>query len=309
VPVLGYYHKSCDLLSMWSIKALNAFKSAMDTTNGLISHIWTEVYGCIVFALPVLLEFYGGSALQPFFEVFGFTVKNSAEKFWNFWNDPGRGIPGSGQGLTIYVRLLVLLSSPALVSREKNWQASCDSTSRFSNLKSYSESGEKRQGSDAFKLNSSPPSASSAIQGSKANSSGSSFSLNESEGEGGGGGGEVVDLSWIPTPSALIELDKEYFLLKRSGVGCATLFGLRVFLAMDKYEEALEIANLGLANTLKSNVKVSCHCALGRIAFSQGRKMDALAQYEKASQIASESPLRYLSMQVEKDKKQWMAVQ
>lgn len=91
VPVIGYYHESGYLMHIWKIKALNAFEQSIAKTNGLISHIWFEVYGCVVYALPVLLELYGGASIRPFFKLFGFNVQNSRIKFLEFWNDPGRG--------------------------------------------------------------------------------------------------------------------------------------------------------------------------------------------------------------------------
>jgi len=111
--------------------------------------------------------------------------------------------------------------------------------------------------------------------------------------------GQINDASWIPSPTYIAEADMAW-LLRYSGVASAVGLGTRALFLLKRFDEAVELALLGLKpeQTLKHNAVVDCHLVLGQVSASRGAKEEADGHFDAALERAMFSRLPFLQDRV-----------
>jgi hypothetical protein len=98
--------------------------------------------------------------------------------------------------------------------------------------------------------------------------------------------------AWMPSPSSLAEMEKDYAWFKRYSVHDVTATGAKVFMRLGRDDEAYELAKLTVApeqRTEKKPTLVQAYVILGKIAAKRGDVDEAEVHFAKAlkeSQLA-----------------------
>lgn len=113
--------------------------------------------------------------------------------------------------------------------------------------------------------------------------------------------------AWIPSPSALAEMEKRDVWVQRWGAVDVCSFGARAFLRLRRDDDAYELARLALRpdqGSLKKTTLVSCHSILGQVAARRGDTDEAEGHFARALVEAKASRLPMLEILAARDWKE-----
>ena len=109
---------------------------------------------------------------------------------------------------------------------------------------------------------------------------------------------------WIPSPTALAEMERGYMWFHRYGMYDVTSFGALAFLKLGRDDDAAELARLAVEpeqQTEKKTTLVACHSILGQVAAKRGRMDEADGHFAQAMEEARLSRLPMLEVLAARD--------
>lgn len=110
--------------------------------------------------------------------------------------------------------------------------------------------------------------------------------------------------AWIPSPSALVEMEKGDVTVQAWGCYDMCSFAARSFLRLGRDDDAYDLARFAVApelGTLKKTTLVSCHSILGQVAARRGETDEAEGHFARALEEAKTSRLPMLEILAVRD--------
>ena len=110
--------------------------------------------------------------------------------------------------------------------------------------------------------------------------------------------------AWLPSPTAIAELEHADWHIRQFGVGSITSLAAREFLSPRREGDAVEMASIAVSaeqQTMHKHVHVDCQCLLGQVAAAHGKMEEAEGHYAEALKEAKASRLPVLEVLAARD--------
>ena len=105
--------------------------------------------------------------------------------------------------------------------------------------------------------------------------------------------------AWLPSPTAIAELERADWFSRQCGIGSITSLAARAFLTLGHEGNAVEMASIAVSaeqQTMHKHVHVDCRCLLGQVAAAHGKMEEAEGHYAEALKEAKASRLPVLEV-------------
>ena len=115
---------------------------------------------------------------------------------------------------------------------------------------------------------------------------------------------EAEAIAWLPSPSTLANMEKNYAFIQLHAHYDLCSFGARAFLRVKRDDDAYELARLAVSpeqGTMKKTTLVTCHSILGQVAAKRGDSDEARGHFTQALEVAKASRLPMLELLAARD--------